>query len=81
MCPEILNGQSYSTKSDVWSMGIIIYQMLYGKTPHRATSLEELVSKVNKKIVKYPQKLNNVALQSLLDKMLQHDEKDRYSWK
>lgn len=59
MCPEILNGSSYSTKSDVWSTGIIIYQMLYGKTPHRASSLEELVMKVNKKVIKYPQKLNN----------------------
>ena len=40
MCPEILNGSTYSTKSDVWSMGVIFYQMLYGKTPHKATSLE-----------------------------------------
>ena len=39
MCPEILNGNTYSTKSDVWSMGVIFYQMLFGKTPHRAGSL------------------------------------------
>lgn len=81
MCPEILNGSSYSTKSDVWSTGIIIYQMLYGKTPHRASSLEELVMKVNKKVIKYPQKLNNEALQKVLERMLQHDSKDRISWK
>ena len=66
MCPEILNGNNYSTKSDVWSTGIIIYQMLYGKTPHRANSLEELVHKVNKKMIRFPQKLNNQGLQELL---------------
>lgn len=37
--------------------------------------------KVNKKVIRYPQKLNNEALQGLLDKMLQHDPKDRMSWK
>lgn len=55
--------------------------MLYGKTPHRASSLEELVMKVNKKVIRYPQKLNNEALQKVLERMLQHDSKDRISWK
>jgi serine/threonine-protein kinase ULK/ATG1 len=63
MCPEILNGSTYSTKSDVWSMGVIFYQMLYGKTPHKATSLEELISKVNKKIIRFPQKLSTPGMQ------------------
>ena len=49
--------------------------MLYGKTPHRASSLEELVMKVNKKVIKYPQKLNNEALQKVLERMLQHEAK------
>lgn len=55
--------------------------MLYGKTPHRASSLEELVMKVNKKVIRFPQKLNNEALQKILESMLQHDSKDRISWK
>ena len=37
--------------------------------------------KVNKKVIRYPQKLNNEVIQNLLEKMLQHDPKDRYSWK
>lgn len=47
-------------------MGVIFYQMLYGKTPHKATSLEELISKVNKKVIKFPQKLTTDGLQELL---------------
>ena len=61
-----MNGSTYSTKSDVWSMGVIFYQMLYGKTPHKDTSLEELISKVNKKVIKFPQKLTTDGLQELL---------------
>ena len=81
MCPEILNGSTYSTKSDVWSMGVIFYQMLYGKTPHKASSLEELISKVNKKIIRFPQKLNTEGLQELLEAMLKYSPEERMSWK
>lgn len=81
MCPEILNGSTYSTKSDVWSMGVIFYQMLYGKTPHKATSLEELISKVNKKVIRYPQKLSTPGLQELLEVMLKYSPEERISWK
>jgi len=81
MCPEILNGSTYSTKSDVWSMGILFYQMLFGKTPHRAGSLEELILKVNKKVIRFPQKLNNEKYQILLEKMLKYNAEERISWK
>ena len=81
MCPEILNGSTYSTKSDVWSMGVIFYQMLYGKTPHKATSLEELISKVNKKVIRFPQKLTTEGLQELLESMLKYNPEERISWK
>jgi len=32
MAPEVLK-QSYSTKSDVWSMGVLTYFLLSGKFP------------------------------------------------
>jgi len=62
-------------------MGVIFYQMLYGKTPHKATSLEELISKVNKKVIKFPQKLTTEGLQELLEKMLKYVPEERIAWK
>lgn len=44
--------------------------MLFGKTPHKASSLEELVNKVNTKVIKFPQKINNEELKDVLTKML-----------
>jgi serine/threonine protein kinase len=33
MAPEILFNQGYNIKADLWSFGIIMYQLLYNKTP------------------------------------------------
>ena len=43
IAPDVLRadtvGAKYNPfKSDVWSMGIILYKMLYGKEPYKAAS-------------------------------------------
>ena len=35
MAPEILNGDNYNFKSDIWSLGIIIYFMLFNEYPFK----------------------------------------------
>ncbi len=38
MCPQILNNQKFSAKCDIWSLGVIFYEMLNGHTPWTANS-------------------------------------------
>jgi len=42
MAPEVLNGLSYNEKADLWSIGIIMFEMLLGKPPFEAKSMREL---------------------------------------
>jgi serine/threonine protein kinase len=34
MAPEILKGNSYTNKADIWSLGVVIYECLFGICPY-----------------------------------------------
>lgn len=38
MSPQILMHEKYTSKSDLWSLAFIFYEMMYGKTPYTANS-------------------------------------------
>ncbi len=35
MAPEIVQRQKYDAKADVWSLGVLLYEMLHGHEPFR----------------------------------------------
>jgi len=48
MAPEVLNGNKYDERADLWSMGTILYELLVGSPPFQGKSLPELIEKINK---------------------------------
>lgn len=46
MAPEIIMNKMYSHNSDVWSLGCIFYQMIFGLVPFYVTTKEELPIKL-----------------------------------
>ena len=49
MAPEILMGDlasNYNDKCDIWSIGIVFYQMIYGDVPWDVVTQEELKGKI-----------------------------------
>jgi NIMA (never in mitosis gene a)-related kinase 10 len=45
-CPEILQGQGYTEKADIWSMGCIIYELMSLKPPFQAGNPLTVAKKV-----------------------------------
>lgn len=38
MAPQILKNERYTSKCDIWSLGIIFYQLVFGRLPWHATN-------------------------------------------
>ena len=48
MAPEVLNGLDYQINADIWSLGVVLYEMLYGVCPFNAKSIASLVREIDK---------------------------------
>ena len=96
MSPQILNSIPFSSKTDIWSLGIMIYEMLYGKTPWAGKTPQDLLNHIVKQALKFTehqgsnQGYQNSLVQKpppitsemkeLLKKMLEITEEKRITW-
>lgn len=46
LSPEVCDGKPYGTKADIWSLGVVFYELLALKLPFQATSIASLVVKI-----------------------------------
>lgn len=46
MSPEALKKNIYSVKNDIWSIGVLLYELLHGETPWECKTEKELMDKI-----------------------------------
>jgi len=76
--PEVVKGQGHSAAVDWWTLGILLYEMLYGKTPFKGENRRGTFKNVLEKIVEFPEKpvVSNTC-KNLIRKLLIKNEKKR----
>ena len=76
--PEIVQNQPYSFKSDIWSLGVLLYELIALKFPFDASSLPKLMIKIMKgQYMKLKDKHFSPELTNLVDKILNVDPAKR----
>ena len=75
LAPEIVKDEGYSGfKADVWSLGVLLYVLVTGIMPFRASTVEELNKKILKGSFEFPERtLLSAELKDLIRKMLTVD--------
>lgn len=77
MAPEQLEGKEVDQRSDIYSLGIVLYELLTGELPYRsahpATIRQEIVSGVHIKTNRIPAGISRIC-----EKAMRLDPKDRF---
>jgi len=76
--PEIINGEEYNEKCDLWSFGITLYQLYFGKFPYGFKPSKYMVVKLvsDEEDFNY-EKTNLPALDAIFNGLLQINPKKR----
>ena len=68
--PEVWNDKPYNSKSDIWSLGCVLYETMALNPPFRAKNMNELFKRVVKGSFDDPQKEYSRDLKRLIRSMI-----------
>lgn len=79
MAPEVVQQQPYDFRADLWSLGVILFELYTGEPPFYTESIYKLVDLILKQAVPWPVDMPT-HLRSFLGGLLQKDARDRLAW-
>ena len=78
VAPEVIRGDGHEFAVDFWALGILSYEMLYGKTPFKGKNKKETFSNVLFKMLEFVGR--KTALTDLIERLLEKDPLKRLGY-
>ena len=79
MAPEILMNRAYTSKADLWSIGVIIYHLLFKDLPFKGRNEVMILQNILHNNI--PRNPTDQLLNDLIHRLLVVDPKERITWK
>ncbi len=82
MSPEQLRGAAVDGRADLFALGVILYQLLTGRSPFEGESVSEVLYKISTQPAEPPSDIHpdvSSDLDPILEKALSKDPADRYA--
>ena len=76
MAPELVQEQPYNESIDIWSLGIILFELFHGRPPFYTESIYKLMQMIINNSIKYPDTMSE-EFRSFLQLMLEKDPAHR----
>jgi serine/threonine protein kinase len=82
MAPEILQHERYSHKSDLWSLGCILYELLHGRLFYSGATIVALLAAIEARPLELAPSdaIDAPDVAALLHGLLQRGEAERWDW-
>lgn len=84
MAPEILVKKGYSYTIDWWSLGVCMYELIFGRRPFRGRTNSELTQNITKESLRFPDDANAKCSENgrqFLSSLLERDITKRLGYK
>ena len=79
MAPEIVGSENYDYSVDIWSLGILLYEMLFGYSPFKANAINDIIQNIKTHDLNYDEnnkKISN-SCKDLIQKLLNMNPQKR----
>nr|AML78017.1 putative LOV domain-containing protein [Hypecoum procumbens] len=78
IAPEIITGAGHSSAIDWWALGILLYEMLYGRTPFRGKNRQKTFANILHKDLTFPSSIPvSLPARQLIHELLHRDPANR----
>lgn len=78
LAPEIIKGEGHGSAVDWWTLGVFLYELLYGKTPFKGAGNEETLANVVMQNLRFPDSpLVSLQARDLIRRLLVKEPESR----